>query len=175
MGYCWQGKTEILGESPVQVLLCSPQISHGLSCDRSRASAMRDRRLLGFSNRDGMCLLRGTNWIFKYHQFHSIFIVYVTSEGTAEFQAREFLFVRHTRTFSYCMSTPITEQCGYADRSSKQRQCNVHLSVILSCELGPKNLSHTRSYCILWRSQNHGRRAEELANSAELRCKSGTG
>jgi hypothetical protein len=27
----WQGKTEVLGEKPVQVPLFSPQISHGLT------------------------------------------------------------------------------------------------------------------------------------------------
>ena len=35
----WQGKTEVLGEKPVPVPLCPPQISHGLARDRTRASA----------------------------------------------------------------------------------------------------------------------------------------
>jgi hypothetical protein len=35
------GKTEELGENPVPVPLCSPQISHGLTRVQSRASAVR--------------------------------------------------------------------------------------------------------------------------------------
>jgi hypothetical protein len=40
----WQGKTEELGEKPVPVPLC-PQISHGLTRARTRASAVRGRCL----------------------------------------------------------------------------------------------------------------------------------
>jgi hypothetical protein len=43
--YNWQGKTEVLGEEPVPVLLCQPQIPHELTRDRTRASAVRGRRL----------------------------------------------------------------------------------------------------------------------------------
>jgi hypothetical protein len=35
-----------LGEKPVPVPLCPPQISHGLTRDRTRASAVRGRRLI---------------------------------------------------------------------------------------------------------------------------------
>jgi hypothetical protein len=41
----WQGKTEVLGEKHVPVPFCPPQIPHGLNGDRSRASAVRGRRL----------------------------------------------------------------------------------------------------------------------------------
>jgi hypothetical protein len=41
----WQGKTEVLGEKPVPVPLCPPQIPHGLTRYRTRASALRGRRL----------------------------------------------------------------------------------------------------------------------------------
>jgi hypothetical protein len=41
----WQGKTEVLGEKPVPVPLCPPQIPHGLTRDRTRASAVGGRRL----------------------------------------------------------------------------------------------------------------------------------
>jgi hypothetical protein len=34
-------KTEVLGEKPVQVPLCPPQIPHGPTRDRNRASAVR--------------------------------------------------------------------------------------------------------------------------------------
>jgi hypothetical protein len=41
----WQGKTEELGDKPVPVPLCPPQIPHGLIRARTRASAVRGRRL----------------------------------------------------------------------------------------------------------------------------------
>jgi hypothetical protein len=39
------GETKELGENPVPVLLCPPQIPHTLARERTRASAVRDRRL----------------------------------------------------------------------------------------------------------------------------------
>jgi hypothetical protein len=44
VGY-WQGKTEEHGEKLVPVPLCTPQIPHGLTRARTRASAVRGRRL----------------------------------------------------------------------------------------------------------------------------------
>jgi hypothetical protein len=41
----WQGKTEELGEKPVPVPLCPPQIPHGLTRPRTRSSAVRGRWL----------------------------------------------------------------------------------------------------------------------------------
>jgi hypothetical protein len=41
----WQGKTEALGKKPVPVPLCPPQIPHGLTRDRTRASEVRGQRL----------------------------------------------------------------------------------------------------------------------------------
>jgi hypothetical protein len=40
-----KGKTEVRGEKPVPVSLCTPQISHGLTWDRTLDSAVRGRRL----------------------------------------------------------------------------------------------------------------------------------
>jgi hypothetical protein len=45
----WQGKTEILGEKPVPMPLCPPQIPHGLTRDRTRARAVRGRRLTAWT------------------------------------------------------------------------------------------------------------------------------
>jgi hypothetical protein len=45
----WQGKTEVLGEKPGPVPLCPPQIPHGLTRDRTRASAAGDRRLTAWA------------------------------------------------------------------------------------------------------------------------------
>jgi hypothetical protein len=36
----WYGKTEVLGEKPLPVPLCPPQIPHALTRDRTRASAV---------------------------------------------------------------------------------------------------------------------------------------
>jgi len=41
--WCWQEKTEVVGESPVPLPLCPPQIPHGLN--QTGASALRNRRL----------------------------------------------------------------------------------------------------------------------------------
>jgi hypothetical protein len=45
MEWYWQGKTEELGEKPVPVPLCPPQIPHGLTRLRTQASAVGGRRL----------------------------------------------------------------------------------------------------------------------------------
>jgi hypothetical protein len=45
----WQAKTEVFGEKPVPVPLCSPQIPHGLTRDLTRASAVRGRRLTAWA------------------------------------------------------------------------------------------------------------------------------
>jgi hypothetical protein len=41
----WQGKTEELGEKPIPVPHCPPQIPHELTRARTRASAVRGQRL----------------------------------------------------------------------------------------------------------------------------------
>jgi hypothetical protein len=45
----WQGKAEVLGEKPVPVILCPPQIPRGLTLDRTRASAVGGRRLTAWT------------------------------------------------------------------------------------------------------------------------------
>jgi hypothetical protein len=45
----WQGKTEVLGKKPVPVLLCPPQIAHGLTWHRTRASAQGSQRLTAWA------------------------------------------------------------------------------------------------------------------------------
>jgi hypothetical protein len=45
----WQGKTEIFERKPVPVPLCPPQIPHGLTRNRTRASAVRGRRLTAWA------------------------------------------------------------------------------------------------------------------------------
>jgi hypothetical protein len=56
-----QGKTEVLGENPVPVPFCPPQIPHGLTQDRNRASAVRGRRLTAWAiARPYKCYVVGT-------------------------------------------------------------------------------------------------------------------
>jgi hypothetical protein len=45
----WQGKTEELGNKPVPVPLCPLQIPHGLNRARTRASAVKGRRLTAWA------------------------------------------------------------------------------------------------------------------------------
>jgi hypothetical protein len=51
----WQGKTEELGEKPVQEPLCPPQIPHGLTRARTLASAVRGRRLTTWAMAGSFC------------------------------------------------------------------------------------------------------------------------
>ena len=44
-----QGKTEVLGEKPVQAPLCRTQIPHGTTQGQTRASAMTGRRLTAWN------------------------------------------------------------------------------------------------------------------------------
>jgi hypothetical protein len=43
--WCWQDKTEELGDKPVPVRLCPPQVPHRQSLARTRTCVVRDRRL----------------------------------------------------------------------------------------------------------------------------------
>jgi hypothetical protein len=54
----WQGKTEVLGENPVPMPLCPPQIVYGLT----RASAVRGRRLTAWAMAGPVALLRKLLW-----------------------------------------------------------------------------------------------------------------
>jgi hypothetical protein len=45
----WQGIAEVLGEKPLPVPFCPPQIPHRPTRDRNRASAVRGRRLTAWS------------------------------------------------------------------------------------------------------------------------------
>jgi hypothetical protein len=52
----WQGKTEGIGEKPLPVPLCPPQIPHGLPWERTGTSAARSQRLREIR-------LEGVDWI----------------------------------------------------------------------------------------------------------------
>jgi hypothetical protein len=57
MEWNWQGKTEELGEKPVPVPLCPPQIPHGLA--RDRTPGLRGGRPAANRLSYGIVLLRG--------------------------------------------------------------------------------------------------------------------
>jgi hypothetical protein len=57
----WHGKTEVLGEKPVPVPLCPPQIPHGLTWDQTGASAVGGRRLTAWAMARPICC----NYFFK--------------------------------------------------------------------------------------------------------------
>jgi hypothetical protein len=61
----WQGKTEELGEKPVPVPFCPPQIPHGLSRARSRAFAVRGRRLTTWTIARPAISLKFRNILFQ--------------------------------------------------------------------------------------------------------------
>jgi hypothetical protein len=71
----WQGKTEVLGKTPVPVPLCPPQISHGLTRDRTRASAAGGRRLTAWA-----FLLRYVQFIIHHLHYHPVIQFYIVPE-----------------------------------------------------------------------------------------------
>jgi hypothetical protein len=83
VGWYWQGKTEELGEKPVPVPLCPPQISHGLTRARTRVSAVRGRRLTALSHDTAPFFLLW-DWQYKYFSCHSAYPAasYILSDFT---------------------------------------------------------------------------------------------
>jgi hypothetical protein len=79
----WQGKTEVLGEKPVPVPLCPPQIPHGLTRDRTWASGMGGRRLTAWAMaRSGLPLplpftkMQGKVSLYPYSHLHEFYCRY---------------------------------------------------------------------------------------------------
>jgi hypothetical protein len=69
----WQGKAEVLGEKPVPVSLCPPQIPRAPTRDLTRSSAVRGRRLTAWAiaqpsetpcctEESSLCADRGSEW-----------------------------------------------------------------------------------------------------------------
>jgi hypothetical protein len=77
----WQGKTEELGEKPVPASLCPPQIPHGLTGDRTRASAVGGRRLTAWAMaRPGLCF----HLITLRHTSQSVGLLWTRDRPVAE-------------------------------------------------------------------------------------------
>jgi len=60
----WQDTTAELGEKSIQLSLCTPQIVHWLPLDRTRVSAVRDRRLTAWA-------VAGPTYWEEMHRFTS--------------------------------------------------------------------------------------------------------
>ena len=74
------GETEVLGEKPVPVPLCPPQIPHGPIRDQTRASAVRGRRLAAWAMAGpNVCFLRSNLVLVCLMYLYSIF--YILSAG----------------------------------------------------------------------------------------------
>jgi hypothetical protein len=74
----WQGKTEELGEKPVPVPLCPPQIPHGYTRARTRDSAVRGNMYILISDCACPVLTIIEISAVDYNQiFNSNFVLYV--------------------------------------------------------------------------------------------------
>jgi hypothetical protein len=75
----WQGKTEILGGGgePIPVPLCPPQIPHGLTRDRTWASAVRSRPLTAWAMARPLSVLLQSYLRRCAKHVHELYIIYL--------------------------------------------------------------------------------------------------
>jgi hypothetical protein len=66
-----RGKPKYSGEKPVPVPLCPPQIPHGLTRDRNRASAVGDRRLTAWAMARPYLPITSHGAVFPLNHLHS--------------------------------------------------------------------------------------------------------
>jgi hypothetical protein len=100
--WSWQGETEVLGEKPVPVPLCQPQIPMDWSRDQTRASAVRGRRLTAWAmarpSSDAYSELRSVRLA---HKFPANFFLQLRGPATA--LSRKYLHdlttARHFKSF----------------------------------------------------------------------------
>ena len=79
----WQGRTEVLRYKPVPLPLCPPQISHGLTWDWTRTSAVGDRLLSAWA-KARPALYRDNNHNVKLHhqnKLKSHFLDFLSPSG----------------------------------------------------------------------------------------------
>jgi hypothetical protein len=68
-------ETQVLGEKPVPVPLCPPQIPHGTTRDWTRASAVRGRWLTAWAMARSTFLLITCKWYLRpYHYRYPLFV-----------------------------------------------------------------------------------------------------
>jgi len=94
-----RGKTEELVDKPVPVPFCPPQIPHGLTRSRTRASAVRGRRLTTWA------MTRPTVWVTG-RDLHDIFLL----GCTAVFRRTALIILTYAVIFSGAFTPPL---CTY--------------------------------------------------------------
>ena len=129
----WQGKTEVLGEKPVPVPLCPPQIPHGLTRDRTRASAVTGRRL--------------TVWAMARPSFHVYFNLCFKQHRTFPFQILYYIpFVALSRQNT---NSAVDRQCFKKQRISTVSSALQNIMRIPITEVWTENKIHSSRVCIL--------------------------
>jgi hypothetical protein len=111
----WQGKIEALGEKPVPVPLFPPQITHGPTRNRTRASALRGRRLTARAMARPLDLALGciydlwaVSWNYENTERQRIFLsfyelhCFIRSAFNPEIAACSSLFTIHVTTLKLC-------------------------------------------------------------------------
>jgi hypothetical protein len=94
----WHGKPEELGEKPVPVSLCPPQIPHGLTWDRTRAFAVGGRRLTAWA------LARPLRYLFEH-----VVLKCMYESSLSDIIPRRHVLSRCCRARKLCKSPYVTE------------------------------------------------------------------
>jgi hypothetical protein len=103
----WRGKTEVLGEKPVPVPLCPPQIPHALTSGRTRASAVGGRRLTAWAMARLSPLVNWCNTRFKIHKVYvlptqCIYVFCMDVKTNSDYFPMQHQVVFITRRSVYC-------------------------------------------------------------------------
>jgi hypothetical protein len=128
VGWYWQGKTEELGEKPAPVPLCPPQIPHGSTLARTRASALRGQRLTAWAMARPVFFLRcGIQSTFTSEDTYSMNGVWeaCTSEvyTTRNYDRQNLLAARGPRTHGWEALTYKTTRCYSQQGHNPHSQC----------------------------------------------------
>jgi hypothetical protein len=129
----WQGKTEVLTEKIVPVPLCPSQISHQLTWDRTRASAVRCRRLTGWATAHFCGLLshifiKGNKRITHlYSCVDNLFIFFLTVSPALKLRlaCRLILCTRLFRALTEC-----AKFCCWNVMTCQRKKCSILYSEI---------------------------------------------
>jgi hypothetical protein len=98
----WQGKTEVLGEKPIPVPRCPPQIPHGLTRDRTRASA---RRILNRTRHNRQTLQFYLNNAFKPRGLNGIYNIAILRTSVAAVRSHDFVLIVYTWNQEYFVTS----------------------------------------------------------------------
>jgi hypothetical protein len=109
----WQGKTEKLGEKPVPVPLCPPQIPHGLTRARTRASVVRGRRLTTWATARPNSLVSARGSVVHSNQFiefSGAFINICKHDATVGIVSNKWVAEMHILSDGMSQCFPLTER-----------------------------------------------------------------